>query len=138
MQIEETIKIKATPEQIFAFYKNVSEWSSWDPDVQSSSIDGDFREGTKGKLKPSKGPETKIEFTEVTRNKSFTTSSKLPFCTMRFVHELVPTNEGTEVIHTVTFSGMLSPLFNRLIGSGIKKGLPKTMQGLKNAVESKK
>lgn len=137
MQIEERIRIKATPEQIFLFYENVSEWSSWDPDVQSSSIDGEFRAKVKGKLKPTKGPETRIEFTEVTKNKSFTTISKLPLCTMSFVHELVSSSEGTEVFHKILFSGLLSPLFGRLIGSGIRKGLPATMQGLRDAVESK-
>lgn len=137
MQIAEKIEIKATPEQIFPFYENVSEWPSWDPDVQSSSIDGEFKTGVKGRLKPTKGPEAKIEFTEVTRNKSFTTISKLPLCTMSFVHELLPVNEGTEVTHIVVISGFLSPLFSRLIGSGIKNGLLGTMQGLKNAVESK-
>ena len=137
MQIEERIEINATPEQIFTFYENVSEWSSWDPDVQSSSIDGEFKTGAKGRLKPAKGPEAKIEFTEVTKNKSFTTISKLPLCTMSCEHELVSTSEGTEVAHKVVFSGLLSPLFGRLIGNGIKQGLPATMQGLRNAVESK-
>jgi hypothetical protein len=137
MQIEESVTIKATPEQIFPYYEKVSGWSSWDPDVQSSSIDGEFKTGAKGRLKPTKGPAAKIEFTEITKNKSFTTMSKLPLCTMRFVHELVPSGEGTEVTHTVTFSGLFSPLFSRLIGTGIKNGLPATMQGLKNAVESR-
>ncbi|MFT2112460.1 SRPBCC family protein [Marinomonas sp. 2405UD68-3] len=137
MQIEEKIRIKATPEQIFPFYENVSEWSSWDPDVQSSSIEGEFKAEAKGRLKPAKGPAAKIEFSEVTKNKSFTTISKLPLCTMSFVHKLVPSSEGTEVTHKVIFSGLLSPLFGRLIGTGIRKGLPATMQGLRNAVESK-
>ena len=137
MKIEKRIEIKAIPEQIFPFYENVSEWSSWDPDVQSSSIDGEFKAGVKGRLKPTKGPEAKIEFTEVTINRSFTTISKLPLCKISFVHELAPLNEGTEATHIVVFSGLLSPLFSRLIGAGIKKGLPGTMQGLKNAVESK-
>ncbi len=137
MQIEERVKIKATPEQIFTFYENVSEWSSWDPDVQSSSIDGEFKRGAKGRLKPTKGPEAKIEFTEITKNKSFTTITKLPLCTMSFEHQLVSTSDGTEVTHKVVFSGLLSPLFGRIIGNGIKKSLPVTMQGLKNSVESK-
>ncbi len=137
MQIEEKIKIQAAPEQIFPFYESVSEWSSWDPDVKSSSIDGDFKTGTKGSLKPANGPEAKIELTEVTRNKTFTATSKLPLCTMSFRHELVPISEGTEVTHKFIFSGFFSPLFGRLIGSSIKKSLPNTMLGLKNAVESK-
>jgi len=137
VKIVEKIRIQATPEQIFHFYEDVSRWSSWDPDVQSSSIDGDFITGAKGRLKPAKGPDAKIEFTEITKNQSFTTISKLPLCTMRFVHELLPSGEATEVVHKVVFSGLLSPLFGRLIGTGIRKGLPATMQGLRNAVESK-
>jgi len=101
MQIKERIVIKAAPEQIYPLYENVLEWSSWDPDVQSSKIDGEFKVGAKGKLKPQNGPEAKIEFTEVTKNKSFTTISKLPLCTMSFAHELVPLNEETEVTHIV-------------------------------------
>ena len=84
MQIEEKIRIQATPEHVFPFYENVSSWSSWDPDVQSSSIDGEFITGAKGRLKPVKGPEAKIEFTEITKNQSFTTISKLPLCTSLF------------------------------------------------------
>jgi hypothetical protein len=53
------------------------------------------------------------------------------------VHELVQTSKGTEVSHKVIFSGLLSPVLGRLIGSGIRKGLPATMRGLKDAVESK-
>ena len=37
----------------------------------------------------------------------------------------------------VSFTGFLAPIFGRLIGSGIKKGLPNTLNGLKVAVESK-
>jgi carbon monoxide dehydrogenase subunit G len=137
MHIEEKIEIKAAPEQIFTFYENVLEWSSWDPDVQSSSIDGEFKSGVKGRLKPVKGPEAKIEFTEVTKNKSFTTISKLPLCTMSFVHELISLDGGTEVTHIIKITGFLSPLFSRLIGADLKNGLPRSLQGLKNAVESK-
>jgi len=136
MQFEERITINATPEKIYPFYENVSGWSSWDPDVVSSSIDGEFVRGAKGKLKPTKGPEAKIEFTEVTKNKSFTTISKLPLCIMEFEHKLIPGDGKTEVVHKVTFEGLLSPLFGRLVGSGIKRGLPNTLKGLKNIVES--
>ena len=136
MQFEERITINATPEKIYPFYENVSEWSSWDPDVVSSSIDGEFVRGAKGKLKPTKGPEARIEFTEVTKNRSFTTISKLPFCIMAFEHRLIPCNGKTEVVHKVSFEGLLSPVFRKLIGSGIKKGLPNTLKGLKDIVES--
>jgi hypothetical protein len=60
MEFKEKIFINAVPEKIYPFYSNVNDWATWDPDVTSSSIDGDFVQGTKGRLKPMKGPEAKI------------------------------------------------------------------------------
>ncbi|MDR0787392.1 MAG: SRPBCC family protein [Gemmatimonadota bacterium] len=135
MQFEESIDVQASAQAVFALYADVSAWASWDPDVSSSSIVGAFATGSTGKLKPSNGPEAKITFTEVVANKSFTVESRLPLCVMRFEHKLFPTASGTTVVHRVSFSGFLSPLFSRIIGSQIRKGLPRTMAGLKRAVE---
>ena len=135
MQFEEQIVIAASPEKVFALYKNVSAWSSWDPDVKTSSIDGSFSSGAVGSLKPSSGPKAKIKFTEVMPNRSFTVETKLPLCVMRFEHELALLSSGTSAKHRVTFQGMLSPFFGRIIGSKIRNGLPNTMQGLKRAAE---
>ena len=135
MQFEEQVLIAATPEKIFALYVDVKNWSAWDFDVKSSSIEGSFISGATGSLLPSSGPKAKIVFTEVVPNCSFTVESKLPLCVMRFEHELSRISEGTKVVHRVVFEGVLSPLFGRLIGSQIKKGLPHTLQGLKDAAE---
>ena len=137
MKFEHRITIKAPAGKIFSLYEDESAWASWDPDVKSSSINGKFETGVFGKLKPTNGPESKILFSEVIADKSFTVSSNLPFCKMTFDHELFAIELNTEVVHTVSFEGFLSPLFGRLIGRGINKGLPKTLRGLKNAVESK-
>jgi len=135
VQFQESIEVQASPQAVFALYADVSAWSSWDPDVRSSSIAGAFVSGSTGKLKPSNGPEAKITFTEVVANQSFTVESRLPLCIMRFEHELSPTVSGTTVVHRVSFSGFLSPLFSRIIGSQIRKSLPQTMAGLKRTVE---
>ncbi|MDP5056165.1 MAG: SRPBCC family protein [Marinomonas hwangdonensis] len=135
MQFEEQIIISAPVEKVFALYANVKGWSSWDPDVKASSIEGAFVSGANGTLEPSKGPKAKIAFTEVVPNRSFTVKSKLPLCVMSFEHELSENSEKTKAVHRVTFDGLLSPLFGRLIGSQISKGLPNTLQGLKHAAE---
>jgi len=137
MQFEEQIDISAPAEKIFAIYSNVEGWSSWDPDVKTSSIEGAFVSGANGTLEPSKGPKAKIAFTKVLPNRSFTVKSKLPLCVMRFEHELSGDSEKTKVVHRVTFDGILSPLFGRIIGSQISNGLPNTLQGLKHAAERK-
>lgn len=135
MQFEEQVVIAAPAEKIFLLYSDVKNWSAWDPDVKASSIEGQFISGAIGTLQPSSGPKAKIAFTEVVPNHSFTVESKLPLCSMRFEHELSSISEGTKVVHRVVFEGFLSPLFGRLIGSQIKKGLPHTLQGLKHSAE---
>ena len=135
MQFEERIEIHAPPQTVFALYANVPAWATWDPDVRSSSITGSFASGSTGKLKSKNGPEARITFTEVVADKSFTVESKLPLCVMRFEHEITPTATGTTAVHRVSFSGILAPLFSRVIGTQIRKGLPKTMAGLKRAGE---
>jgi len=135
MQFEEQILINAPINRLFSLYANVSGWSSWDPDVKSSSIDGPFFSGATGTLQPSSGPKAKITFTEVLPNRLFTVESKLPLCTMRFEHELLPVGNQIQALHRVSFVGFLSPLFGRLIGSQIQKGLPRTLEGLKRAAE---
>ena len=135
MQFEEQILIAAPTEKVFSIYANVEGWSSWDPDVKSSSLQGQFVSGATGTLQPSSGPKAKIEFTEVTPNRSFTVESKLPLCVMRFEHELSGSSGETKALHRVIFKGLLSPLFGRLIGPQIRKGLPHSLKGLKHAAE---
>jgi hypothetical protein len=135
-RFSEEITVNTTPERIFGLYEDVANWKQWDPDVASSSISGPFEVGTTGKLKPSKGPQTKISIVSVLKNKSFTVQSRLPLCTVTFEHELIPVNSNTRVIHRVSFTGPLSFFFSRVVGSQIRKGLPGTLLGLKNAAEA--
>lgn len=137
MQFEEEIEIKGTPEVVFSLYEDVINWKSWDTEVQNSSINGKFISGVNGKLTPKKGPESKIKLESVILNSSFLVTSNLPLCKISFNHELLPSDLGVIVKHSVSFTGLLSPIFGRLIGSQIKKGLPNTMLGLKNAAEAK-
>jgi hypothetical protein len=55
---------------------------------------------------------------------------------MTFEHDLQPVKNCTRVIHRVSFNGPLSFFFGRVVGSQIRKGLPGTLRGLKQAVEA--
>ncbi len=133
----EEITINSNPEQVFTLYEDVANWSSWDPDVSAASLSGPFSPGTSGTLKPARGPESRIQLVHVDNNKAFTVQSKLPLCTLTFEHELFPDGSTTRVIHRVSFEGPLSFLFGRIIGGQIRKGLPGTLRGLKQAVEQR-
>lgn len=137
MTIQEEIKIKATAATIFKQYMDVAHWSAWDKDVVESSLDGDFKQGVQGSLKPSSGPKAKFTLTEVSTNKSFTDETKLPLCRMIFSHTLEESVEETLVTHRVSFKGLSSFFFSYLIGTSIKKGLPTALIGLKQVCEQK-
>ena len=137
MQFEEIINISAPIEKVYSLYSDVENWYKWDPDVKNSSIEGAFVTGAKGTLTPTKGPKAKIAFVQIVPGQSFTVESKLPLCTMFFEHEISERDANSiSVVHRVKFTGFLAPVFGRLIGSQIKKGLPDTLLGLKKAAEN--
>ena len=75
-----------------------------------------------------------MHFIHVT-DTSFTVEAFAPFCTMRFEHELVSIAIGTRATHRVTFEGPLAFIFERLVGSRVRLGLPVTMASLKKWTE---
>jgi len=97
MQFEQSIYINDSPKNIYLAYEDVSNWAVWDSETESASLSGEFVVGTTGKIKPKNAPESKIELTEVTKDKSFTVECGLPLCKMYFVHLLDQEAEGTKV-----------------------------------------
>ena len=135
MKFEQSISINSNPAAIYSAYQNVSDWPKWDPETEAASLDGEFVVGSVGKIKPKGAPVSKIALTEVTPNKSFTVECNLPLCKMLFIHELNEIDNGTEVINQVIFTGLLAPIFGRLIGKGINKSIPDSLKGLKEYIE---
>ncbi|WNJ97661.1 polyketide cyclase [Vibrio ruber] len=135
MEFEERIKIEASPQIIYSLYSDVVNWNQWDKEVQYSELNGEFKSGSTGVLKPTRGPKSKISITNVELNKSFTVTSKLPFCLVTFEHNLIETKDATEVIHKVKFTGLTRYIFGSLIGKKIHRGLPITLNGLKDRAE---
>jgi Polyketide cyclase / dehydrase and lipid transport len=137
MKFQHSIEIKASSNDIYQLYKNVGEWSIWDPEVESSNITGEFKTGATGTIKPKGGPQSTLYFTDIKPNISVTTQCKLPLCTMTFDHQLSQHGESTTATHSVSFTGFLAPIFGWLIGKSIQRTLPDSMRGLKDAAESK-
>lgn len=135
MQIEHRTTVSASPEVIFRIYEDVSNWHTWDPDTKQAKLDGPMRIGTRGKLTPAKGSTVPMVVTEVVPSRSFTVESKIPLFCMRFEHELTPSQAGTEVVHRVTFSGLLSVILGPMLSRQLNTGLPVTLGRLKQLAE---
>ena len=136
MQFEAQTTINASAATVFALYADVANWPSWDPDVKSASLQGGFVSGAVGEVVPHGGPKSAVHFVAVVNNQSVHSECKLPLGNMRFDYLLQSQGGTTQVTHRTTFSGLLAPLWGRLIGSGMKKSLPAALAGLKRKAES--
>ncbi len=135
MKFETTIMINTSSNKIFALYMDVNNWSKWDPEIKESFIDGEFKEGTTGFLKPMSGPKSKFVLTKVIQNKSFTAKTTLPLCNIYFERNLISNSSSTKVVHRIIFDGFLAPLFGKLLGNKLKEEQSHTMKSLKKEVE---
>ncbi|MCC8153535.1 MAG: SRPBCC family protein [Tannerellaceae bacterium] len=131
-------KSTATVQQIWTVWMDVSNWSRWDADIVKSVLSGAFETGAKGIIKPKSGPKTKFCMIECTAGRSFTNRTVSPLCRVDFIHEVTPVSDGTIVTHTIEITGLLSPLFVRIIGKPQEKNLPLAVDSLiKIAKETK-
>jgi hypothetical protein len=134
MQFEHTHRMATTPARVFARYADVASWPEWDEDLKASSIDGAFVSGATGVVQPKSGPKSKVRFLDVKPDRGFAVECPLPLCTMRFEYELNPTGGGTLATHRVVFKGALAWFFGRVIGSGMRADLPKSLQRLERVL----
>ncbi|MCA3725927.1 MAG: SRPBCC family protein [Phenylobacterium sp.] len=125
----------ASPEQVWRLWSDVGGWSLWDPEVESSALDGAFTKGVRGSLKPRGGPLTRFELVSVEPCRGFTNCSRLPLARIDFIHTLREDGGGTVIEHRVEMSGPLTFLFRRLIGAGLARGLPGAVTRLARLAE---
>lgn len=127
---ESKMMTRSSKAQIWKRWSDVSNWKEWDHQLEESFVYGDFEKGSKGFLKPKRGPKAKFIVIECTQFTSFTSRSLLPFCTMDVSHQLIDTSEGLWVEHKIMFSGPLDFLFGKLIGKKLKEELPLAVANL--------
>ncbi len=135
MQVEHRITIAASAETIFRIYEDVQNWHTWDPDTKQAVLDGPFRVGSRGRIAPPKGMAVPMLLTKVVPGECFTVESKIPLFRMLFEHELVHGSGVTEVIHRVSFSGVLSYVLGPMLCKQLNAGLPVTLRNLKDLAE---
>ena len=124
---EHTIVTDASRESVWKIWADVENWPKWDKGVEWCRIKGEFKAGTMYTLKPVGGPEVKAVITDCQPLSRFTDITKLPLAKMEFIHELVEEKDGLHVTHRVNITGLLSFLFEQIIGKDTARDLPDTM-----------
>jgi hypothetical protein len=130
-----TIKTNASREQIWNLWSDVNKWNKWDNEVKYSELNGQFKAGSFGILKPIKGPKSKFKLISVDILNEFTSRSFLPFTKMDFIHEMNEKNGELFITHGVEIKGLLTFLFSKVIGEKLIKELPKAMENLSKMAE---
>lgn len=134
---EVSLRSNASKAQIWNLWTDVSNWNVWDDQVVSSSLNGPFTTGQKGELVPKGGPKSIFELSEVSPQKSFTTSTKLPLGKMDFIHTMKEVEGEILLAHKVEIKGPLTFLFSRVIGNNIVKELPIALDNLSALAQKK-
>lgn len=127
---EHSIETKAPPAAVWAIWQNVSEWNTWDHNIEYSQINGPFAAGTKGTLKPKDGPLVHTKLTRVEPYTMFSDEAKLPLARIIVTHTLSPKGEKTLVTHKIEMKGILAFFFACVIGRNMKKNLPQEMNAM--------
>ncbi|MBX6333596.1 MAG: SRPBCC family protein, partial [Gemmatimonadaceae bacterium] len=111
-----TIEIQAPPERVWAVMRDVERWPEWSPTMMSVRLldTGPLRVGSRAHMRQPKLRPGVWEVTELTEGRNFTWVLRSPGLRVAGGHEIEPTPEGSRVVLSLRFSGLLGPLLARL------------------------
>jgi len=133
--IKHTVETKATAGAIWQVWQDVPNWNTWDHGIEYSTLNGPFKAGSTGTLKPKGGPLVHTLLTHVEPMKMFADEAKLTLARIIVSHYLTESNGKREVTHQIEMKGPLAFIFAYLIGRQMKKNLPQEMAAMVKKAE---
>jgi len=140
-EIHTEIEIKAPPATVWDVLSAIDSWSEWNRVIGGVKLDGPLREGTRGRLTlllpPPLGRRTlAVRLVTVRPQRELAWKGGVPgLMTGRHGFRLEPTDEGTRLVHTEVFVGVLAPALIRLLRGQLGKGYRRLNQGLQRRCE---
>ncbi|MCZ8342423.1 MAG: SRPBCC family protein [Leptospira sp.] len=117
-----------TQEQIWALIKDVNQWKNWDTKLENSELIESFSPGNHFVIRPKGGPNVKIQLVEVREKSYFKDLTKFPFAKMYGEHFYENTSEGLKITITMSISGPLAFLWNKIVMKDIVTHLPEDVK----------
>ncbi|MDX6228814.1 MAG: hypothetical protein QOI76_2204 [Frankiales bacterium] len=114
------------PSAIFARWADMGTWPEWNADTEWVRLDGPFVPGATGVLKPKGGPKVKFVVTTLT-DTDFVDVSLLLGARLTFAHHIVATADGCRVDVEVDLTGLLAPVWNLILGKGLRASLQRDL-----------
>lgn len=121
----------APPAAFFACWADMVSWPEWNTDTEWVRLDGPFRQGATGRLKPKGAPAVRFTVSRLVPDREFVDVSALPGARLTFSHLLGRTTDGRTTIQVdVTITGPLRWLWSRLMGEGLRRSAQPDVDGL--------
>ncbi|MBT3581465.1 hypothetical protein HN511_04135 [bacterium] len=134
--IKYTVETTVAQDKIWQALQDVENWHSWDHELEFSRIDGPFKVGTKGQLKPKGGPILETLLTRVEPLKMFVQEAKLSLAKAVMSHFITTVDGKTQVTFQTEIRGPLALLYVCMLGRSIKKKIPLEMEEMLKKAKS--
>jgi hypothetical protein len=120
----------APADRFFEIWADMATWPEWNADTEWVRLDGPFRTGATGELKPKGGPKVKFTIASMVPGVEFVDVSHLMGARLTFDHQVAVAAGGTSLRVGVSFTGPMAWLWKRVIGGGIKGSLQRDLDAL--------
>ncbi len=101
MEFSYKTKINASKERIWSCYADIQKWYVWEDDLESITLDGEFKTGSTGVMKLADMPPMDYTLTTVIENELFCDKTSTPFGDIYFDHQILEEKDGIYVRHSV-------------------------------------
>ncbi len=115
---------------LWRLWSDVNQWSAWQSDVEFAQLLTPFETGGNFVFKPKGGPKLKLWLTYVSPERSFTDLTRFLGAQLLGTHEFIESEDGVEIIVSLSLSGPLSRLWLKLVVNDIVKSLPEQTQAM--------
>jgi len=121
---EFSVATKASEAKIWQIFTDVENWKGWIDEIEYSTLDGNFEDGTSVTIKNINKPRSSSSLKNVVAGKAFTLQFKLPLSKADFIHEIVKDGDALKVRLAVEVSGALAFVFKVIFKKSVAKSLP--------------
>lgn len=125
-----SVRTTHAPSRIFARWADPTGWPDWDDEVRAVWFEGPAVVGARGRMKPENGPATTMRISAVDDGRLLTNTSRLPGALLTFEHIVAPAPAGSDVQVEVRLTGLLSPLWRRVLAKSMAGSAESSVTGL--------
>ena len=125
-----TAETTAPAAAVWQILQDVANWNTWACGTEFSTLNGPFKTGTTGTLKPTGGPLLQTKLTKVDPMKMFVQEAKVTFARIVMSHFLTESSGKSTVTFQIETHGPLAFVWAFLIGRDIRKKVPIEMAAM--------